>query len=67
MAHMFTNRSRHFTWLELNKNNMPYTKNMLKTKTNKKYARKKKKERESQYQTASAHTAKTQASQIWTK
>ena len=46
---------------------MPYTKNMLKTKTNKKYARKKKKERESQYQTASAHTAKTQASQIWTK
>ena len=24
-------------------------------------------ERESQFQTASAHTAKTQASQIWTK
>ena len=46
---------------------MLYTKNMLKTKTNKKYARKKKKERESQFQTASAHTAKTQASQIWTK
>ena len=66
MAHMSTNRSRHFTWLELNKNNMLYTKNMLKTKTNKKYARKKKK-RESQFQTASAHTAKTQASQIWTK
>ena len=66
MAHMSTNRSRHFTWLELNKNNMPYTKNMLKTKTNKKYARKKK-QRESQFQTASAHTAKTQASQIWTK
>ena len=42
MAHMSTNRSRHFTWLELNKNNMLYTKNMLKTKTNKKYARKKK-------------------------
>ena len=67
MAHMSTNRSRHFTWLELNKNNMLYTKNMLKTKTNKKYARKKKRERESQFQTASAHTAKTQASQIWTK
>ena len=65
MAHMSTNRSRHFTWLELKKNNMLYTKNMLKTKTNKKYARKKK--RESQFQTASAHTAKTQASQIWTK
>ena len=48
MAHMSTNRSRHFTWLELNKNNMLYTKNMLKTKTNKKYARKKKeRERES--------------------
>ena len=27
----------------------------------------KKIERESQFQTASAHTAKTQASQIWTK
>ena len=67
MAHTSTNRSRHFTWLELNKSNMLYTKNMLKTKTNKKYARKKKRERESQFQTASAHTAKTQASQIWTK
>ena len=42
MAHTSTNRSRHFTWLELNKSNMLYTKNMLKTKTNKKYARKKK-------------------------
>ena len=48
MAHMSTNRSRRFTWLELNKNNMLYTKNMLKTKTNKKYARKKK-QRESQF------------------
>ena len=68
MAHMSTNRSRHFTWLELNKNNMLYTKNMLKTKTNKKICeKKKKKQRESQFQTASAHTAKTQASQIWTK
>ena len=66
MAHMSTSRSRRFTWLELNKNNMLYTKNMLKTKTNKKYA-KKKNLRESQFQTASAHTAKTQASQIWTK
>ena len=45
MAHMSTNRSRRFTWLELNKNNMLYTKNMLKTKTNKKYARKKNRER----------------------
>ena len=42
MAHTSTNRSRHFTWLELNKSNILYTKNMLKTKTNKKYARKKK-------------------------
>ena len=42
MAHTSTNRSRHFTWLELNKSNMLYTKNMLKTKTNKKYARQKK-------------------------
>jgi len=41
MAHMSTSRSRRFTWLELNKNNMLYTKNMLKTKTNKKYAKKK--------------------------
>lgn len=40
MAHMSTSRSRRFTWLELNKNNMLYTKNMLKTKTNKKYAKK---------------------------
>lgn len=45
MAHMSTSRSRRFTWLELNKNNMLYTKNMLKTKTNKKYAKKKNWER----------------------
>ena len=65
MAHMSTSHSRRFKWLELNKNNMLYTKNMLKTKTNKKYA--KKTLRESQFQTASAYTAKAQASQIWTK
>ena len=46
MAHISTSRSRPFTWLELNKNNMLYTKNMLKTKTNKKYAKKKTWERE---------------------
>ena len=69
MAHMSTNRSRHFTWLELNKNNMLYTKNMLKTKTNKKYARKKKKrERERVSSKPPVRTLqKPKKSQIWTK